>query len=337
MFHRTTGCLLLALATFAPHAGAAPVSFAIAQVFSSADGAIQFVQLRETAGATGQQELAGRTLTVARGSVTRTFTFPADLPSSATANKAVLIASQGWQAVPANYPEFRAVTPDFTMPDRFLPAEGATLTFDGVDAFAYPALPRDGFSAVYRSGNTIRDNSAQNFGGAVASLPPVPVTAVEFYHQRLDHYFVSDLAPDIDALDSGRIAGWTRTGKAFKVWPLDLGFLANVCRFYIPPEHGNSHFFSASKSECDDVAGKEGTDPNFSGYVLETSEAFAVALPDAGGKCPANWTAVYRLWNKRLDSNHRYTIDPAVKALMQARGYEAEGYGPDPVAMCSPL
>ncbi len=321
----------------ATHAGAAPVSFAIAQVFSSADGAIQFVQLRESAGAAGQQALAGRTLAVTRGGVTRTFTFPADLPSSATANKAVLIASQGWQAVPANYPEFRAVMPDYTMPDRFLPAEGGTLTFDGGDTFTYPPLPRDGFSAVFRSGSAVRDNSAQNFGGAVASLPVVPVTAVEFYHQGLDHYFVSDLAPDIDALDAGRIAGWARTGKAFKVWPIDLGFLADVCRFYIPPEHGNSHFFSASRTECDTVAAKVGTDPNFSGYVLETSEAFAVALPDASGKCPTNWTPVYRLWNHRPDSNHRYTTDPAVKAQMEARGYVAEGYGPEAVAMCSPL
>ena len=337
MIRRTTGCLLLALVSLAPRAGAAPVSFTIAQVFSSADGAIQFVQLRENAGATGQQGLAGRTLTVTRGAISRTFTFPADLPSSATANKSVLIASQGWQTVPFNYPEFRAVTPDYTMPDRFLPAEGATLVFDGTDTFAYPALPRDGFSAVYRTGNAVRDNAVQNFGGAVASLPVVPVTAVEFYHQALDHYFVSDLAPDIDALDAGRIAGWARTGKAFKVWPIDLGFLANVCRFYIPPEHGNSHFFSASRTECNDVAGKVGNDPNFSGYVLETSEAFAVAMPDTAGKCPANWTAVYRLWNGRADSNHRYTTDPAVKAQMIARGYAAEGYGDDPVAMCSPL
>ncbi len=53
--------------------------------------------------------------------------------------------------------------------------------------------------------------------------------------------------------------------------------------------------------------------------------------------CPSNWTAVYRLWNNRTDSNHRYTTDPAVKAQMLARGYVAEGYGADAVGMCSPL
>jgi hypothetical protein len=44
---------------------------------------------------------------------------------------------------------------------------------------------------------------------------------------------------------------------------------------------------------------------------------------------------VYRLWNQRFDSNHRFTIDPVVKAQMVGRGYFAEGYGPDAVSMCA--
>jgi hypothetical protein len=330
--------LLAAAATVAmSSAFAAGSTFAIAEVFSSADGAIQFVQLREGAGQAGQQGLAGRTLTVTRAGVARTFTFPGDLPSAATANRAVLVASQGWQLVPANFPEYHAVVPDYVMPDRFLSAEGGTLTFDGTDTWSYDALPRDGFSARFRAGDTVRDNSVQNFGGAVASLQAVPVSAIEFYNRALDHYFISDLAPDIDALDSGRIAGWARTGKSFKVWPISMGFLNDVCRYYIPPEHGNSHFFSAAKAECAAVAAQVGTNPTYNGYVLETSEAFAVALPDAGGVCPTNWIPVYRLWNQRVDSNHRYTTDPAVKAQMLARGYVPEGYGPDAVGMCSPF
>ena len=34
-----------------------------------------------------------------------------------------------------------------------------------------------------------------------------PVGSVEFFNQALDHYFISALAPDIDALDSGRHRG----------------------------------------------------------------------------------------------------------------------------------
>jgi len=326
------------VAAFAAGAAlAADPSFQISEVFSNADGMVQFVQLRETSGQNGQNLLAGKTLTATRGGRTKTFVIPADLPHAQTANRAVLLATAGYLDVPANFPEFKAVVPDYILPNQFLPAEGGTVEFAGVDTFTYPALPRDGFSAVYRAGNPIRDNSVQNYGGAVTSLPVVPVLAVEYYHATLDHYFISDLAPDIDALDSGRIAGWARTGKAFKVWPISMGFLDNVCRYYIPPEHGNSHFFSASKVECAAVAAQIGVNPNFGGYILETSEAFSVALPDASGTCPHNWQAVYRLWNNRVDSNHRYTTDPAVKTMMVGRGYVAEGYGADAVSMCSPI
>jgi hypothetical protein len=305
-------------------------------VFSNADGTVQYVQLREMAGANGLQALAGRTLTVSRDGRTKTYTFARDLPGAGTANRAVLVATQGWLDVPSQYPEFKQLVPDFLLPNQFLPAEGGTIAF-GSDTWTFGALPRDGFSAVYRSGNPVRDASPVNFGGVGVSLPVVPVTAFEYYHAALDHYFITDLAPDIDALDSGRIAGWARTGKSFKVWPITLGFLHDVCRYYIPPEHGDSHFFSASKAECNAIAGKIGVDPNYSGYVLETPEAFAVALPDAEGRCPNNWVAVYRLWNNRADSNHRYTTEVQTKAQMVARGYVAEGYGADAVSLCSPL
>ena len=327
----------LALVLACAAARAAEPSFQVVEVFSNADGTVQFVQLRESAGQNGQQGLAGKTLTVTRGGRSKTFTFPADLPNASTANRSVLIVTPGFLAVPVRYPEFKAVTPDYVAFDQLLPAEGGTIDFAGADQWTFGPLPRDGFSALFRSGNAVRDNAVQNFGGASISLPVVPVTAFEYYNASLDHYFVTDLAPDIEALDSSRIPGWARTGKSFKVWPISMGFLNDVCRYYIPPEHGNSHFFSASKAECDTIASRIGVDPNYSGYVLETSQAFAVALPDAAGNCANNWTAVYRLWNNRADSNHRYTTDPAVKAQMLARGYVAEGYGADAVGMCSPL
>jgi len=69
--------------------------------------------------------------------------------------------------------------------------------------------------------------------------------------------------------------------------------------------------------------------------VLETPSAFLAALPNtASGACPAGQAAVYRLWNGRADSNHRFATSRDVRAQMLARGYVAEGYGPDGVAMC---
>jgi len=171
---------------------------------------------------------------------------------------------------------------------------------------------------------------------ALAGPPGSAAPAVEYYHAGLDHYFTSPLAADIEALDSQRLAGWVRTGQTFAAELVAAAGLSPVCRFYIPPAHGDSHFLSASPDECADVLARIGVDPNFSGYVQETPAAFHIALPDIGsGACPAGYAPVYRLWNGRADSNHRLTADPRTKAAMVAQGYVAEGYGPDQVAMCA--
>jgi len=108
-----------------------------------------------------------------------------------------------------------------------------------------------------------------------------------------------------------------------------------VCRFYGLPGAGlDSHFYSAAPSECDYVRLRF---PD--AWMEETSNAFGVYLPDVQtGQCPANSIPIYRSWNNRADSNHRFTTDPTVQQAMIARGYVAEGYGAGPlvVAMCSP-
>jgi len=173
-----------------------------------------------------------------------------------------------------------------------------------------------------------------------AALLPFDETAIEYYHAAFDHFFLTRIPEEIDALDSGRFTGWTRTGRGFTVVvngkASGLPALNPVCRFYIPPQHGDSHFFSASTVECNDILNKIGIDPNYSGYVYESADVFRIVLPDTiTGACPTNTTPVYRLWNERIDSNHRYTTDPGIKAAMLAKGYKAEGYGNDGVAMCS--
>ena len=54
------------------------------------------------------------------------------------------------------------------------------------------------------------------------------------------------------------------------------------------------------------------------------------------GVCPAGTVPIYRVWNHRADTNHRYTIDIAVRNAMVAKGYIAEGSGPDAVTFCAP-
>jgi hypothetical protein len=329
--------LAAALSILVPAAQASFHTFQIEQIYSSADGAIQFVVLHESEGLDAENLLGGRKLTVVHGSTTRTFTFDHDLGGSSmlyegvpTAFRRVLVASASMAAL-------GIITPDYVMPDGFLPTDGGTLDYASVDQVTFASLPTDGSSAYFRTGR-IDANRASNFAGQSASVPASAVSVVEYFNGTLDHYFITASQPDIAALDSGRIAGWQRTGQIFRVYPSQAsgGSGANaVCRFYIPPEHGNSHFFSASPVECAAIAQKSASDPNYSGYVFETPDAFYVALPAPDGTCAAGTVPVYRLWNQRADSNHRYTTSAAIKAQMLAAGYLPEGYGPDAVIMCA--
>ncbi len=60
-------------------------------------------------------------------------------------------------------------------------------------------------------------------------------------------------------------------------------------------------------------------------------------VPDmATGMCSAPTTVpVYRVWDKRVDTNHRYVTDLGVRDGMVAKGWIAEGYGPNSVALCT--
>jgi len=157
------------------------------------------------------------------------------------------------------------------------------------------------------------------------------VDAIEYYNATLDHYFISALPADITALDSGRFAGWARTGKKFGAYPSAAPGASPVCRFYLPPQNGDSHFYSASPGECDEVKAK------FPSFVYESATVMYIGLPEAAtGACGNAMVPVYRLWNQRADSNHRYTTERATRDAMIAQGYVPEGYGPDGVAMCSP-
>jgi len=325
-------CLALILLSVAASAARAGFeSWRIDEVYTNADGSRQFIVLKESSGMNGMNNLAGHSMTASHAGVIKTYTFGFDLPTTLTANARVLIATQAVAAT-------GLVTPDYVMPDRFVATDGGTVNFANIDLFAYGPLPVDGINAHF-AGRAIDTNLATNYAGQSASLPAGGIAVVEFYNQALDHYFVSPLAPDIDALDAGRYEGWSRTGFTFNAYPTQASGGAGVnpvCRFFIPPQHGNSHFFSAAPAECAVVLDKIGTDPSFSGYVLETPSAFFIALPNTTtGACPAGTVPVYRLWNQRFDSNHRLTTDPVVKAQLVFRGYFAEGYGPDAVSMCA--
>jgi hypothetical protein len=174
----------------------------------------------------------------------------------------------------------------------------------------------------------LASNGVTQTAGPPASAATVDV--VEYYNPTLDHYFLTWIAAEMANLDAGTTSPrWTRTGRTFKAYAQVQPQTSDVCRFYIPPALGNSHFFGRSAAEC---AASQKSQP---GLVLEDPDYMHVVLPIAG-TCPANTQPVYRLFNNRPDANHRYTIDRAVRDQMVSQGWVAEGDGPDAVAMCVP-
>ena len=313
---------------------AAVDSFRIRQLYSSQDGAYQFIELEEVAGNDDENGFAGLELTVVnRHGDTKTFAFPSDLPGVSTANKHVLIMSATHAAAGASH--------DFVMPDRFLPTDSGTLDFAGIDRWTFQGIPSGG--EVYRDEHPIASGIAQTFSGRFVGCcwGVTSVSAREYFNAKLDQYFMTSMAPDIDAVESGRLTGWVQIGKPFLAWsgswgdgdaPMSPPPLP-VCRYFIPPA---SHFYSASADECDSA------EQRYPRFVLETDAAFYAYLPDAtSGQCPvvANESTVttlpvYRLWKPSGDANHRFTTNLTVRAQMLAQGWIAEGYGPDGVAMC---
>jgi len=158
------GCAVVILALGWSSAQAAFHLFQIQQVYSNADGSVQFVVLfsyDNLENKWGGQYISTRD---ARGS--RSYTFPSNLPSQLTSGKAVLVATESFAAL-------GLVTPNFVVPDQFFPTGEGSINFAGADSLSYKDgdLPLDGVNSLYRDGHSAR-NLATNFAGASVSLGP---------------------------------------------------------------------------------------------------------------------------------------------------------------------
>jgi len=305
-------------------------TFAIRQLYSNADGSIQFIVLAEQAGFGGQQFLTGHAITSTQGATQHTFVFTQDLPSGNTGNRPFLIATPGFAAL-------GLVTPDYVMPAGFLFTNGGSVNYAGVDQVTYAALPTDGVNALYTDGTT-RQNLAINFAGATATVaagPPI-VTVVEYHHAGFDHYFITPVADEKDKLDAQTppFQGWLRTGFSF-IGYAKTGAPAGsnaICRFFndhFAPK--SSHFYAPHGLGC------EATLAQFPDWRLEDDNLFDAMLPDGTGACPASTIPVYRLYNGGMGGapNHRFVTSLAERQKMLDLQYVPEGAGIG-VGMCVP-
>jgi len=165
-----------------------------------------------------------------------------------------------------------------------------------------------------------------NYAGAASAT----LTVVEFYNPSLDHYFITYLLAEIANLDAGNTpTRWLRTNRTFKAFLPGAAGTSDICRYYIPPALGDSHFFGRGTVECNATGAAHPT------FVLEDPRFMGMILP-AAGVCPPGTVPVYRVFDNRTDANHRYMIDRALRDQMVALGWIAEGDGPDLVVMCAP-
>ena len=161
------------------------------------------------------------------------------------------------------------------------------------------------------------------------AVPTIDV--IEYYHAAWDEYFITASPDEIAKLDNGAFAGWARTGRQFKAYPLNASEGAPVCRFFTTAVTArSSHFYTPFPAECSAVKAN-------SDWLLE-GNVFRIDVPDTNGTCPSNTVPVYRLYNNGQGGapNHRYTIDASVRAGMIGQGWIPEGYGATGVVMCAP-
>lgn len=160
---------------FPAPAGASFHLWTINEVFSNADGSIQYVELFTTFG--GQTAVSGTTITANSDGTIITFTFPSNLGTD-SAGKSLLIATPGFQNIP------NAPPPDFVLPcGPFFNPDAASIiiTFTGADSFQFdgvntdadPDLPKDGDSALQVTGAasaTVSVATPVNYLGASGTL-----------------------------------------------------------------------------------------------------------------------------------------------------------------------
>jgi hypothetical protein len=158
--------LVLGLGTKCSVAG--PWNFT--EFFSNADGSVQFIEVTCT-NVNNQQDIATGTITsLITGKV---YTIPAALPSSATANRSFLVATDNFESLAG------AILPDYAtfpgLPANFFDPNGDSITISHIthgimDQRAFFTVPTDGVHSLDLKANAVGINTPTNFAGQVGSV-----------------------------------------------------------------------------------------------------------------------------------------------------------------------
>jgi plastocyanin len=209
---------------------------------------------------------------------------------------------------------------------------------DGMGSCTFnPIRFRLGFTRTFNApGIVVYHDEISHASGVIVvqGVEQAAVPVVSYYNWDLDVTFYTADPQEIAMLGT-RVGytGWALNNYlgTFLAWASAATAPTKavpVCRFYWPEL--TLHFFTAFAAECDALINAG------SPWLLETSSAFYVLLPDATtGSCEEGSLPVYRLF---ANNDHYFATSFARRAevLAATPQMQSEGYGPLGVAFCTP-
>jgi hypothetical protein len=158
----------------APSARCASHLWVVNEVFSNADGSVQFIEMHVPTSAADETQISNRWL---RSNATgQQYDFSQNLPPGSTAFAYMLLATQSFAGLPG------APTPDHIIPANFFSTTTDSLRYwlyvTGDLGISPGEVPLDGVSSLQRDGSTAT-NSPTNFNGETGSIDLGTVAAPE--------------------------------------------------------------------------------------------------------------------------------------------------------------
>ncbi len=147
----------------------------VAEVFSNADGTIQFVELVDNGTTGGEINVGNASITSSLGTVT----WANGAVAAPTNGRRYLIATPAFAALPG------APTPDVIVAPANVPIFnilGDTVSFGSFDSLTFGAIPTNGTDS-FNAGTGVLLNSPENYAGVTGSVdanvtpPPVPLSS----------------------------------------------------------------------------------------------------------------------------------------------------------------
>jgi len=165
--------LALAVAAQATVASAAHHQWIISELFSNADGTVQFVELLGTAN--NEQFINGFTVNTLppEGSVATFVPIGPNLPNGNTQGAYLLIATAGYAALATAQ---GAPAPDRVLPNNFLEIAADRVRYAGIPTTdrVYANIPTGGIDSLDFENPSGTVNTPQNFAGATGSIDASP-------------------------------------------------------------------------------------------------------------------------------------------------------------------